>query len=67
VQKLFLPVACLLVIATSYFAQGSATSKIAFSSNRDGNFEIYVMNADDSAVTRLMTNLAYDYQPVGSP
>jgi Tol biopolymer transport system component len=67
VQKLFILVTCPLVIATPSFAQGSDTSKITFSSNQDGNFEIYVMNADGSAVTRLMTNLAYDCQPVWSP
>jgi Tol biopolymer transport system component len=67
VQKFFLLVACPLVIATPSFAQGSDTSKIAFSSNQDGNFEIYVMNADDSVVTWLTTNLAYDYQSVWSP
>ena len=33
-----------------------ATAKIAFASNRDGNYEIYVMNADGSGQTRL-TNL----------
>ena len=27
--------------------------KIAFASDRDGNLEIYVMNADGSDVTRL--------------
>jgi Tol biopolymer transport system component len=67
VQKLFLLVACPLVIATPSFTQGSDSSKIAFSSNQDGNFEIHVMNADGSAVTQLMTNLTYDYQPVWSP
>jgi hypothetical protein len=64
VEKLFLLVVPLPVIATSSFAQGSATGKIALSSNRDGNFAIYVMNADSSAVAQLTTNSAYDYQPV---
>ena len=35
-------------------------SKIAFSSNRDGKNEIYVMNADGSNVKRLTTNLVED-------
>ena len=33
-------------------------SKIAFSSDRDGNYEIYVMNADGSNQTRLTNNPA---------
>jgi hypothetical protein len=43
-----------------------ATSRIAFSSNRDGNFEIYVMNADGSAQTRLTNNPAYGQAPAWS-
>ncbi len=31
-------------------------SKIAFTSKRDGNYEVYVMNADGSGQTRLTTN-----------
>jgi VCBS repeat-containing protein len=37
--------------------------KIAFASNRDGNFEIYVMNSDGTNQTRLTNNLASDVQP----
>ena len=38
--------------------------QIAFSSNRDGNYEIYVMNADDgSDVTRLTDDDADDREP----
>jgi len=37
--------------------------KIAFVSNRDGNYEIYVMNADGSNVVRLTNNTANDYIP----
>ncbi|MBV9210664.1 MAG: PD40 domain-containing protein, partial [Acidobacteria bacterium] len=45
-------------------------SKIAFTSNRDGNYELYVMNADGSNLLRL-TNQAGDdrfatYSPDGS-
>ncbi len=36
----------------------AARGKIAFSSNHDGNQEIYVMNADDSNQTRLINNPA---------
>jgi Tol biopolymer transport system component/polyisoprenoid-binding protein YceI len=42
-------------------------SRIAFVSERDGNSEIYVMNADGSAPTRLTRNAWRDSQPVWSP
>jgi Tol biopolymer transport system component len=41
--------------------------KIAFESDRDGNHEIYVMNADGSSVTRLTNNNASDESPSWSP
>lgn len=44
-----------------------SNGKIAFSSNRDGNFEIYVMNPDGSAQTRLTNNPAADRLPAWSP
>jgi TolB protein len=37
--------------------------KIAFQSNRDGNFEIYTMNADGTSQTRLTFNGASDFDP----
>jgi hypothetical protein len=53
-------------------AQATATARaqagrIAFASNRDGNREIYVMNADGSGVTRLTNNPADDVVPSWSP
>jgi Tol biopolymer transport system component len=45
----------------------SMQGKIAFTSNRDGNDEIYVMNADGTGATRLTDNPASDYQPAWSP
>jgi Tol biopolymer transport system component len=42
-------------------------SKIAFVANRDGNFEIYVMDADGSNQTRLTNNPATDWMPSWSP
>jgi len=42
-------------------------SKIAFWSDRDGNSEIYVMNADGSEQTRLTDNSASDQEPAWSP
>jgi hypothetical protein len=47
--------------------QAAQAGRIAFASNRDGNFEIYVMNADGSGVTRLTNNPANDWQPSWSP
>ncbi len=41
--------------------------KIAFSSDRDGNPEIYTMRLDDSEVTRLTNNSVYDGEPAWSP
>ena len=38
-------------------------AKLAFASNRDGNFEIYSMNADGSGQTRLTANPAFDATP----
>ena len=42
-------------------------SRIAFNSDRDGDYEIYVMNADGSGVIQLTDNLDYDGGPVWSP
>jgi Tol biopolymer transport system component len=42
-------------------------SKIVFTSERDGNQEIYVMNSDGSSQTRLTHNDSPDYTPSWSP
>jgi Tol biopolymer transport system component len=41
--------------------------RLAFVSNRDGNYEIYVMNADGMGQTRLTTNAVHDGNPAWSP
>lgn len=41
--------------------------RIAFTSNRDGNYEIYVMNPDGTGQVNLTNNAAYDYMPSWSP
>ncbi len=41
--------------------------RIVFASDRDGNNEIYVMNADGSGVTRLTNNPADEGDPAWSP
>jgi hypothetical protein len=45
----------------------SATDKIAFASDRDGNIEVYVMNTDGSGQTNLTDNPALDGSPAWSP
>ncbi len=44
-----------------------APRKIAFTSNRDGNYEVYVMDADGTNPTRLTNNTTYDRVPAWSP
>src|SRR3954471_13264385 len=42
-------------------------AKIAFASDRDGNNEIYTMDTDGGALTRLTENGAEDFNPAWSP
>ncbi|NIV59296.1 MAG: hypothetical protein GWN48_28980, partial [Actinobacteria bacterium] len=42
-------------------------TRIAFTSFRDGDGEIYVMNADGTGLTRLTNDPATDQDPVWSP
>ena len=42
-------------------------SNIVFSSDRDGNSEIYIMDIDGTNQTRLTNNSASDDEPVWSP
>jgi hypothetical protein len=42
-------------------------NRIAFSSNRDGNYEIYAMNPDGTGQVRLTNNSAVDTNPAFSP
>jgi Tol biopolymer transport system component len=61
----------LLVIPTNQSAWAGTfpgpNGQIAFSSNRNGNFEIYTMNDDGSDVTRLTEDDANDFDPIWSP
>ena len=50
-----------IVLASHHKAQ------IAFSSTRDGNLEIYVMDADGNNQIRLTNHPEHDYQPSWSP
>jgi WD40 repeat protein len=53
-----------LPVPTSF---GGGSGRIAFFSDRDGNREIYVMNADGSEQINLTNNPAADEAPVWSP
>ena len=44
-----------------------ANGKIAFTGDREGNMEIYVMNNDGTQQVRLTNNTARDYLPAFSP
>jgi Tol biopolymer transport system component len=63
----------LLVVALAEFpgaawpAYPGSNGKIAFASERDGGFELYVMNAVGSGQTRLTNNSADDREPAWSP
>ena len=46
---------------------GRVIGKIAFGSDRDGNFEIYTMDADGGGQTRLTEDPAEDHSPSWSP
>lgn len=45
----------------------ASSSRLVFASDRDGNSEIYVMNADGSAQTRLTNSPGADASPSWSP
>ena len=54
-------------LPSAALANAPATAKIVFSSNRDGNSEIYIMNPDGSEQVNLTEHRAADYNPVWSP
>jgi len=63
-------VVLILAFATTVFAQTPglhANGKIAFASDRDGNREIYVMDADGTNQVRLTNNSGVDDHPTWSP
>jgi len=62
--------ALILFGATTFLAQTPTlrtNGKIAFASNRDGNYEIYSMDNDGSSQIRLTNNPAADSRPAWSP
>ena len=55
-----------VVILTNPSAQESELGQIVFHSDRDGNNEIYIMDADGNNQRRLTNNGASDEQPTWS-
>ena len=62
-----IPVRCLMMGLVLFMADVRAHAQIAFTSFRDGNREIYVMDADGSNLRNLTRNPALDYAPAWSP
>jgi Tol biopolymer transport system component len=52
---------------SSHAAVGTLRGSIVFQSNRDGDWEIYAMNADGSRLVQLTQNTAVDKLPAWSP
>lgn len=62
-----LSLALIFVNVCPLFARAPKTEKIAFSSNRDGAWDIYIMNPDGSDKVNLTRHKASDFYPVWSP
>jgi Tol biopolymer transport system component len=56
-----------LLVHSTELGAVPTNGKIAFTSNRDGNDEIYVMNADGTGQTNLTNHPGYDSVPEWSP
>ena len=67
--SLFLGLSLILLCAVMcpVLANAPATAKIVFTSTRDGNAEIYMMNPDGSQQVRLTNHPALDFAPAWSP
>ena len=53
--------------ADQVLANAPKTPKIAFASNRDGNYEIYIMNTNGTKQVNLTRHKSVDIQPTWSP
>src|SRR5262245_37167759 len=56
-----------LVGCRGHETAGAMRGRIVFVSDRAGNPEVYVMNADGSGVQRLTRNPSFDFSPAWSP
>ena len=66
-MRLFLILASISLKLFSPSVPQTGNSKIVFSSNREGSYQIYVMNGDGSGVVRLTNSNANDDLPRWSP
>ena len=68
-RKHFFLLCCVILglMFVTFYSVCAKTEKIAFSSNRNGNWDIYVMDSDGSDQVRLTRNRGNDYSPVWSP
>lgn len=68
--RVVVAMAVLLVYSYPQSSQAAfpgANGKIAFHSQRDGNYEIYTMSTDGASQTRITNNTATDVHPIWSP
>ena len=63
----FILASVVVLVLTLLMVCVDARAQIAFMSHRDGNPEIYVMNADGSNPRRLTNNRGWDFAPAWSP
>jgi len=66
-MKTYISILLILVSADLIYVSKAEAQSIAFTSDRYGNGEIYVMNADGSNQKNLTNNLANEADPIFSP
>lgn len=67
-KRLYLTLFCFLTLTLlSHLVHARSSGKIVFTSSRDGDREIYVMNPDGSKQTNLTRHPADDFYPTWSP
>ena len=66
-RRLAILAAVLMLVLAVGCSNNNAGKRIAFMSNRDGDYEIFVMDADGSHVKQLTHNNKKDLYPAWSP